>query len=70
MDENKSPGPDQIHPVFAKRLAHVLSISRPLTILFNLSMNLGTTAKQWKDAILTAIYKKGERNLPKKLQAH
>ena len=63
MDENKSPGPDQIHPVFAKRLAHVLS--RPLAILFNLSVNLGTTAKQWKDAILTAIYKNGERNLPK-----
>ena len=63
MDENKSPGPDQIHPVFVKRLAHVLS--RPLAILFKLSMHLGTTAKQWKDAILTAIYKKGERNLPK-----
>ena len=30
MDENKSPGPDQIHPVFVKRLAHVLS--RPLAI--------------------------------------
>ena len=53
MDENKSPGPDQIHPVFAKRLARVLS--RPLAILFNLSMNLSTTAKQWKDAILTVI---------------
>ena len=61
LDENKSPGPDQIHPVFAKRLAHVLST--PLAMLFKLSMNSGTVAKQWIYAILTGIYKKGARNL-------
>ena len=61
LDENKSPGPDSIHPVFAKRLAHVLST--PITIILKLSMTSGKNAKQWKEAIVTAIHKKGARDL-------
>ena len=61
LDENKSPGPDHIHPFFVNRLDHVLCI--PIAMLFNLSMRSGTNAEQWREAIITAIHQKGVRDL-------
>ena len=61
LNDNKSPGPDQMHPYLVKRLVNVLCT--PIAIIFNLSMTSGKTARQWNEAILTAIYKKGARNL-------
>ena len=61
LNENKSPGPDNIHPFFLKRLARVLCL--PISMLFNLSLRSGTNAEQWREAILTAIHKKGARDL-------
>ena len=51
LNENKSPGPDNIHPFFVKSLAHVLCIS--IAMLFKLSMRSGTNAEQWREAIIT-----------------
>ena len=61
LNENKSPGPDNIHPFFLKRLTRVLCL--PISMLFNLSMRSGTNAEQWREAIITAIHKKGARDL-------
>ena len=61
LNDNKSLGPDQMHPYLVKRLVNVLCT--PIAIIFNLSMTSGKTARQWNEAILTAIYKNGPRNL-------
>ena len=45
-----------------KCLAEPLSI--PFSILFNKCINNFTSPDQWLEAIITAIYKKGERNIP------
>ena len=44
------------------RVAEPLSI--PFSILFNKCINNFTSPDQWLEAIITAIYKKGERNIP------
>ena len=54
-------GPDNIHPHMLKSLAD--TISKPLAIIFNKSMVSGTTPEQWAEAIITAIHKKGVRNI-------
>ena len=61
LNEIKSPRPDNIHPFFLKRLARVLCM--PISMLFNLSMISETNAEQWREAIITAIYKKVARDL-------
>ena len=61
LNDNKSPGPDNIHPFLLKTLSHVLCVS--ISMLFELSIKTGTTANQWKEAIITAVYKKGSKNL-------
>ena len=54
-------GPDNIHPHMLNSLAD--TISKPLAIIFNKSMVSGTTPEQWAEAIITAIHKKGVRNI-------
>ena len=58
---NKSPGPDMLHPrvLFETRKA----ISCVLTRLFNLSLHEGTVPLGWKESIVSAIHKKGAKNL-------
>ena len=59
---NKSPGPDQIHP----RVLHetTSSIIEPLTIIFNTSIQTKKLPSEWKEANVSAIYKKGNKSLP------
>ena len=61
LNGNKSMGPDNIHPHMLKSLAD--TISKPLAIIFNKSMVSGTTPEQWAEAMITAIHKKGVRNI-------
>ena len=56
---DKSPGPDKIHPRILKELAS--TVSRPLAILFNQSIKQKTVPKSWKEAQITAIFKKGKK---------
>ena len=61
INENKSPGPDNIHPFMIRCLADPLS--KPLAILFNKSIKNSISPDQWLEALITAIYKKGEKNI-------
>ena len=56
----KSPGPDEIHPKFLYELRNELV--RPLTKLFTLSLNSGIIPQEWKDAVVTPLFKKGNKS--------
>ena len=58
----KSPGPDGIHPRVLKELLEVISL--PLTIIFKTSIAHGKLPDEWKNANVTALYKKGNRQIP------
>ena len=59
---DKSPGPDKLHPRVLKELAN--QIAKPLTLLFQMSLNQGKVPEQWKFANVTPIYKKGSKSSP------
>ena len=61
MKPGKSPGPDGLHPVFLKNVADI--ISQPLLVLFQKSLIEGIVPSQWLKACITAIHKKGAKNL-------
>ena len=67
LNPNKSPGPDNIHPCVLKELSEVLN--KPLAILYQNSRKMGKIPNDWKHAKVTAIFKKGEREKTKQLQA-
>ena len=62
LKTNKSPGPDKIHP----RVLHEISnsVSTPLVIIFNTSLRQKEVPLEWKQANVSAIYKKGNKTLP------
>jgi hypothetical protein len=55
----KSPGPDSIHPRVLKETKD--TIATPLAIIFNASLQEGKLPETWKTAIVSAIFKKGDR---------
>jgi len=57
LKEDKSLGPDDLHPMVLKRIAN--EWSQPFTILFQKSMESGRLPKKWKSAIVTPVYKEG-----------
>ncbi|KAI8510470.1 hypothetical protein Bbelb_113860 [Branchiostoma belcheri] len=59
---DKSPGNDGMHPRILRELAHV--IVRPLTSIFQLSINNAELPDQWTEASITPIYKKGDKSDP------
>ena len=61
LNVSKSPGPDNLHPRVLKEIVN--EICQPLTILFNASIKLSTIPQEWKLADITAVYKKGDRNV-------
>ena len=58
--EEKSPGPDGMHPMILKRLAK--NWTQPLTILFQKSLETGSLPGDWKRANVTPIHKKGSKS--------
>ena len=62
LKSNSAPGPDGITPRFLKDHSDILSI--PMSIIFNKSMYTSTVPKDWKDANVTPILKKGAKSNP------
>ncbi len=62
LNPSKSPGPDGIHPRVLKETAN--SIAKPLHIIFNKSLHEGKLPTAWKEAHVTAIFKKGKKSVP------
>ena len=62
LNPNKAAGPDRISSRVLKELADELY--RPLAALFQNSLNSGLVPKQWKSALVTPIYKKGDKHNP------
>ena len=56
---NKSIGPDEIHPRLLAELAEHLA--EPVSLLVNKSFQYGVIPKDWKEAYITPIYKKGPK---------
>ena len=62
LNPRKASGPDEISPMILKNLASQLS--KPLAILFQHSIRTGSVPAQWKKALVTPIFKKGDRTSP------
>ncbi|CAB4042973.1 Hypothetical predicted protein, partial [Paramuricea clavata] len=58
--QNKSLGPDQIHPMILKKCSH------SLCKLFNMSFALGIVPDQWKLADIIPLHKKGPKDYREK----
>ena len=62
IDVTKSFGPDNIPDILLKTLANCITDS--VTALFNYSLTTGSLLNIWKEAKVTAIFKKGSRHCP------
>ena len=60
LNVNKSCGPDEVHPRLLTELVN--SISKPITLLLNKTIETGEIPDDWKRAIVSPIFKKGARN--------
>ena len=60
LNVSKSAGADGLHPRILKELSN--EICEPLKIIFETSMKTGKLPSDWKQANITAIFKKGKRN--------
>jgi hypothetical protein len=59
LKENKASGPDHISPRVLKAAANPISFC--LERIFHASMSTGTVPKDWTQANITPVFKKGER---------
>ena len=64
---NKSCGADKVHPYLLNKLAE--HMATPLAIIFNISLKTGKVPSIWKEGIISAIFKKGNRSLPSNYRA-
>ena len=62
INPKKAQGPDEIPCRILKELDNQLTPA--LTAIFNQSLETGELPLVWTEAIVTPIYKKGDRNLP------
>jgi hypothetical protein len=59
LDGNKNAGPDNIPPIFLKKLGHLLVL--PLLSIFNASLAKGVFPDRWKISSICPIFKSGDR---------
>lgn len=62
LDPNKAQGPDGIPSRVLKELSNEIAL--PLCNIFNLSIETSRLPEDWKNAEVTAIFKKGSRSEP------
>ena len=61
VNPNKSNGPDGIHPKALKEFAE--GLAKPLTIIFNASIQTGIVPDFWKIGNIIALFKKGTNQI-------
>ena len=59
LQENKAPGVDGIHPKVLKRCCE--SLTFPLQLIFQKTLDEGHLPRDWRDANVTALHKKGSK---------
>ena len=62
LNVSKTPGPDSLHPKLLQELR--IELSKPLTALFKLSVDSGVIPQDWKEAIVSPLFKKGSKAKP------
>ena len=62
LNPHKASGPDSIPCRLLKETASELAPA--LTLLFQASASQGTTPSDWKDALVSPVFKKGDRSTP------
>jgi ribonuclease P/MRP protein subunit RPP40 len=62
LKENKAPGVDGLNSTFIKGCMG--GVVRPLVLVFNKSLTTGQVPQDWKDANVSALFKKGSRKEP------
>ena len=62
LKTNKSQGPDGIHPRVLQELSEELA--SPLSMIYNSSLETGDVPQDWRDATISAIFKKGNKRKP------
>ena len=62
LKQDKSPGPDGLHPMLLKSCAE--NLAKPLSMIFQSSFDEGQLPSDWKKAEVIPLYKKGQRNDP------
>ena len=62
MDPSKANGPDGIPARFLKDMANDLAPS--LTLIYQASLQQGRIPDEWRKALITPIYKNGDRSCP------
>jgi len=60
LKPNKSPGIDNITSTYALKIKEI--IAKPLTLLFNKSLETNEVPSDWKRANVTLIFKKGNKS--------
>ena len=58
LDPAKGGGPDKLPALFFKRTA--ATIARPLTQIYNHSLNIGEFPGEWRTAMVIPIFKSGD----------
>ena len=61
LKEDKTPGPDNLYPKFLKEIRH--QIGPFLTQLYKDSIETGVVPRDWRDAIVVPLFKKGNRGM-------
>lgn len=61
LKPDKSPGIDGMHPRFLRELRYELV--KPLNMIFNKSITEKKVPNEWKEARISAIYKKGKKSM-------
>ena len=60
IEQSKSQGADELNNKLLSELLNELC--KPLTTLFNMSIQTGVIPQDWRDASVTPLNKKGSKN--------
>ena len=61
LHPNKAAGPDKLPSRFLKQFA--IDLAPMLTLIYQASLNQGSVPEDWKKALVTPVFKKGDRSL-------